>query len=313
MKIGLIDVDGHNFPNLCLMKISAYHKQRGDSVSWWSGFEHYDIVYKSRVFTDEYTADHSTAINAEQVIQGGTGYDLKNKLPDDVEHIMPDYCIYPHFDEAYGFLTRGCPRACEFCIVAEKEGKCSYKVANLSEFWKGQRTIKLLDPNLLACRDQEDLLMQLANSKAWVDFTQGLDARCVTEDNAKLLSKIKTKMVHFAFDDVVQEDSVLRGLEIYKRITGIKEHDTGVYILTNFNTTHEQDIYRVKKVQELGYRPYIMVYNKRTAPQVTRDLQRWSNNRIIYAASDRKFENYNKPIGKYAMWQWKHDGWNIGD
>ena len=296
MKIGLIDVDGHNFPNLCLMKISAYHKARGDTVEWWNGLEHYDIVYKSRVFTDEYTQDENTAINADKVIEGGTGYGLDNKLPYEIEHIYPDYSLYPKLtkDTAYGFLTRGCPRDCHFCIVSKKEGKQSQKVADLSEFWKGQKYIKLLDPNLLACKDHIELLQQLIDSKAYVDFTQGLDARCINEENTKLLAKIKVKMIHFAFDDMEQENSIVKGLKLYKEIANIPEYKTGIYILTNFNTTHEQDLYRVKTVQKLGYRPYIMIYNKNTAPQVAKDLQRWANNKLIYYGSGMVWENYRK-------------------
>ncbi len=296
MKIGLIDVDGHNFPNLCLMKISAYHKARGDTVEWWNGLEHYDIVYKSRVFTDEYTQDENTAINADKVIEGGTGYGLDNKLPYEIEHIYPDYSLYPKLtkDTAYGFLTRGCPRDCHFCIVSKKEGKQSQKVADLSEFWKGQKYIKLLDPNLLACKDHTELFQQLIGSKAYVDFTQGLDARCINQENAELLTKVKTKMVHFAFDDIKQEKSIVAGLKLFKEISNIPEYKTGIYILTNFNTTHEQDLYRVKTVQKLGYRPYIMIYNKNTAPQVAKDLQRWANNKLIYYGSGMVWENYRK-------------------
>ena len=296
MKIGLIDVDGHNFPNLCLMKISAYHKARGDTVEWWNGLEHYDIVYKSRVFTDEYTQDENTTINADKVIEGGTGYGLDNKLPYEIEHIYPDYSLYPKLtkDTAYGFLTRGCPRDCHFCIVSKKEGKQSQKVADLSEFWKGQKYIKLLDPNLLACKDHTELLQQLIGSKAYVDFTQGLDTRCINQENAELLTKVKTKMVHFAFDDIKQEKSIVAGLKLFKEISNIPEYKTGIYILTNFNTTHEQDLYRVKTVQKLGYRPYIMIYNKNTAPQVTKDLQRWANNKLIYYGSGMVWENYRK-------------------
>ena len=295
MKIGLIDVDSHHFPNLCLMKLSAYHKTKGDTVEWWNGFEKYDIVYKSKVFTEVYTTEENTVIYADKVMEGGTGYDLKNKLPYEIEHCYPDYSLYPKLtkDTAYGFLTRGCPRCCSFCIVSQKEGKQSVKVANLSEFWRGQKTIKLLDPNLLACKDHIELLQQLIDSKAYVDFTQGLDARCINKQNAELLSKIKVKMIHFAFDDMKQEKNIVKGLKLYKRISNIPEYKTGIYILTNFNTTHEQDLYRVKVVQELGYRPYIMIYNKKSATKITKDLQRWANNRMIYYASDQKWENYN--------------------
>lgn len=136
MKIGLIDVDSHNFPNLPLMKISAYHKAKGDQVEWCNLFEHYDRVYMSRVFDDMYTEDFNTVINADEIIKGGTGYDLKNKLPDEIEHIYPDYSLYPELTKgtAFGFLTRGCPNNCPFCIVSKKEGLRSYKVADLSEF-----------------------------------------------------------------------------------------------------------------------------------------------------------------------------------
>ena len=139
-NIGLIDVDGHNFPNLPLMKISAYHKQMGDDVEWWLPLNHYDKVYVSKVFT--FTPDIETCINADEVVYGGTGYGLKNNLPDEIEHMYPDYSLYPELtkDTAYGFLTRGCPRACPFCIVAEKEGRKSVKVADLNEFWDGQKT-----------------------------------------------------------------------------------------------------------------------------------------------------------------------------
>lgn len=237
-----------------------------------------------------------TAINADEIIKGGTGYDLKNKLPDDIEHIYPDYSLYPDLtkDTAYGFLTRGCPNDCPFCIVSKKEGRKSVKVADLGEFWNGQKNIKLLDPNLLACNEHLTLLQQLIDSKAVVDFTQGLDARLINENNIELLAKIKVKMVHFAFDLMKNEKAIIKGLKLFKEITKIDERKTGVYILTNFNTTTEEDLYRIYTVRDLGYMPYVMIFNKPTAPQVTKDLQRWCNNRVIYNASNRDFGRYKK-------------------
>ena len=300
MRIGLIDVDSHNFPNLALMKISAYHKKIGDEVEWCNRLVNYDIVYKSKVFSDEYSEDDNTVINAKKIVVGGTGYGLEDKLPKEIEHIYPDYSLYPKLtkDTAYGFLTRGCPRNCPFCIVSKKEGKISKKVANLSEFWRGQKNIKLLDPNILACKENIELLQQLADSKASVDFTQGLDARCISNKNIDVLSKIKVKMVHFAFDLIKEEEKILRGLKLYKNATNIDETKTGVYILTNYNTSFEEDMYRIKKVQELGYRPYIMIFEKNKAPKKLKDLQRWCNNRIIYYASGKNFENYKKVYDK---------------
>ena len=147
--------------------------------------------------------DNIVIENADKVICGGTGYGLQNRLIEEVEHIYPDYGLYPQFEGvAYGFLTRGCPRGCGFCIVSGKEGRQSRRVADLAEFWRGQRQIKLLDANLLACPEHEKLLEQLAESGVWVDFTQGLDIRLITPDNVALLNKIKSKMLHFAWDNV---------------------------------------------------------------------------------------------------------------
>ena len=183
-------MDGHRWPNLCLMKLSAYHKARGDTVEWHDGRRRYDLVYMSRVFTDSYSKDFTGRIRADQIIRGGTGYGLSNCLPDDVEHTCPDYGIYPQFaGTAYGFLSRGCPRGCGFCIVGEKEGRKTVAVADLSEFWRGEKEIKLLDANLLACPDWERLLGQLADSGAMVDFTQGLDIRLMTPEKASALSR----------------------------------------------------------------------------------------------------------------------------
>ena len=195
-------MDSHNFPNLCLMKLSAYHKARGDTVEWHDGRKHYDLVYMSRVFTDSYSKDYSGTIHADHIIRGGTGYGLENYLPEEVEHTYPDYALYPKFaGTAYGFLSRGCPRGCGFCIVGDKEGRRTKAVADLGEFWNGEREIKLLDANLLACPDWERLLQQLVQSGAMVDFTQGLDVRLITPEKVEMLNKVKTKMLHFAWDN----------------------------------------------------------------------------------------------------------------
>lgn len=291
MKIGLIDVDSHNFPNLPLMKISAFHKNRGDTVEWWNGLLHYDVVYKSKVFDEMYSRDNISAINADKVIMGGTGYDLHNALDDAIEHQYPDYSIYTQYsDTAYGFLSRGCPRACGFCIVSEKEGRVSNRVADLAEFWAGQRYIKLLDPNLLACKEHEKVLLQLVESKSFVDFTQGLDIRLVSADNIKLLNTIKTKALHFAWDD--PNDDLIPQFIWFAEHTQIKNlRRRVVYVLTNFNSTHEQDLYRVNVLRDIGYNPYVMIFDKPNAPQITRDLQGWVNNRRIFQSTS-SFEEY---------------------
>ncbi len=274
------------------MKLSAYHKARGDTVEWHDGRKHYDLVYMSRVFTDTYSKDYTGAVHADMVIRGGTGYGLDNKLPDEVEHTCPDYGLYPQFaGTAYGFLSRGCPRGCGFCIVGEKEGRRSIAVADLSEFWHGEKEIKLLDANLLACADWERLLRQLAESGANVDFTQGLDVRFVTPEKVEVLNRVKTKMLHFAWDN--PEDDLTPYFRRFAGLTSVKDsRKRRVYVLTNYGSTQEQDLYRIYTLRDMGYDPYVMVYEKPTAPQETRNLQRWVNNKWIFW-SVRDFKDYD--------------------
>ena len=297
MNIGLYDVDSCNFPNLTLMKISAYHKAKGDNVEFLNFLKHYDKVYVSKVFGDEYSQMDMTCINADEIIYGGTGFAIevengkevyhkgKDKpLPYEIEHIYPDYSLYPELtkNKAYGFLTRGCCNNCSFCIVSKKEGVCSVKVADLQEWWNGQKEIVLLDANILACKDRKHLLQQLIDSKAKVDFTQGLDARFITPEIAEMLKQIKTKTYHLAFDFMKNEKQIIKGLKTFVDVVKPKEKQCYVYVLTNYDTTFEEDYYRVKKIQEVGLDPDIRIYRKYTAPRITRDLQRWCNNRMIY-------------------------------
>lgn len=297
MKIGLIDVDGHHYPNLALMKLSAWHKARGDTVEWWWGWGQYDRVYMSKVFDETYTPDIPEPLNVKEIIKGGTGYGLDNKLPEEVEHIYPDYSIYHELtkDTAYGFLTRGCPRGCHFCVVAEKEGCGSVKVANLSEWWRGQRNIVLMDPNILACPDHMELLGQLADSKAWVDINQGLDCRLLTEQNIEAINRIKLKEIHFAWDYMKESESVLRGLKLYASLATRKPHGQygTVFCLTNYDTTMEENLYRIYTLRDMGYDPYVMIYDKPHAQREIKHLQRWCNNRMIFK-KEPDFHNYNQ-------------------
>ncbi len=308
MKIGLIDVDGHNFPNLPLMKLSAWHKAQGDSVEWYDPMfsGHMDKVYLSKVFS--FTPDFIYPIDADEIVYGGSGYCIslvdgkevydKSKdiqLPPEIEHIYPDYSLYGIEDTAYGFLTRGCPRGCDFCHVEAKEGRRSFKVADLSEFWSGQKNIVLCDPNILACRQHPDLLGQLIDSKARVDFNQGLDIRLTNERNIALLNEIKVKQIHFAWDN--HKDDLTRYFERYKQFAKHKPHGNYgmVYCLVNFGSTLDEDLYRIYTLRDMGFDPYVMIYNKDELPKghELRRLQRWVNNKFIFR-SCKKFEDYQK-------------------
>ena len=309
-RIGLIDVDGgKTFPNIALMKISAYHKGIGDTVEWYDPMfgGHFDKVYMSKVFS--FTPDYIFPIDADEIEKGGSGYCIElidgkevfhkerdKHLPNEIEHIYPDYSIYPHLtkDTAFGFLTRGCPRGCEFCIVKDKEGRCSIKVADLSEFWNGQKNIVLCDPNILACKDWKELLQQLIDSKAWVDFNQGLDIRLMTEEKAQMIDQIKVKEIHFAWDRYEDKVKILPKLELFAEATNLKPsaHKAIVYTLVNYSTTLDQDLERIYTLRDLGYWPYVMIYDKEHSSKVYRRLQRWVNMRATFAAVKR-FEDYN--------------------
>ncbi len=297
MRIGLIDVDGHNFPNLALMKISAYHKRRGDTVEWCIPLSTYDIVYQAKVFDETYSPDIDWIPNANEIIKGGTGYGLENKLPDEIEHAFPDYSIYGDLtaDTAYGFLTRGCPRGCKFCVVAGKEGRRSYKVADLSEFWSGQKFIQILDPNILACKDHPELLQQLIDSKVFVNFNQGLDIRFTTEENISLLNQIKMKEIHFAWDN--PKEDLLPYFERYRMLARKKYNNAWamVYCLVNYGSTMEENLHRIYTLRDLGYAPYVMVYDKPHAPLEVKKLQRWCNNKFVFKKCLR-FEDYDASV-----------------
>lgn len=305
MRIGLIDVDGHNFPNLALMRISAYHKSKGDIVEWWwSDFIHYDIVYMSKVFSDIYSKDKPEPLNTDRIVKGGTGYaimtengvEVFNKvenqnLKPEIERMFPDYSLYPKFDFAVSMTSRGCPRGCCFCHVSAKEGRCAVKVADVSDFWNGQKVIKVLDPNLTACPDKRDLMRQYRETGAMIDFTQGLDIRLLDMDDVNDINAMHLLDVHFAWDN--PKIDLSKKFEWYKNVG--KKNKNGrfgtVYCLTNFNSTMEENLFRIYILRDLGYDPYVMVYNKPSAPKEIRMLQRWCNNKKIFGICKR-FEDY---------------------
>ena len=302
MKIGLWS-DCHNFPSLPLMKLSAYHKSLGDSVEHYVPLECYDLVYASKVFSFTKDIDDEYAVRADELRKGGTGYcitvengreifdEKKNiPLPKEIEHIYPDYGLYPRYDYAVGFLTRGCPRGCGFCVVGKKEGRCSRQVADLSEFWREQRLIKLLDPNILACENHERLLKELADSGAKIDFTQGLDIRLTNPDNIRLLNAVKTPALHFAWDNA--KEDLTDYFKCFSEHTSINnERNRTVYVLVNYNSTIDEDLHRIYTLRDLGFNPYVMIYQKESAPREIKRLQRWCNCRWVFR-SCADFKDY---------------------
>ena len=318
MKIGLIDVDNrfklnNCFPNLPLMKLSSYHKQLNHAVEWYDPNNTYDVVYASKVFS--FTKEIHEAIRTKQLFFAGSGFciylkdgvehfdESKNiNLPYEIEHIYPDYSLYNITDTAYGFMSRGCPRNCGFCHVAQKEGKKSYKVADLNEFWSGQKKIELLDPNTFACKNWKTIIEQLIDSEAYVNFNQGVDIRLLDKEKIKYLSKVKIKHIHFAFDRYQDKKVIEKALTSIKQVTAWNRAKVTVYVLTNFDTTLEQDLERIYFIRSLDFQPYVMRYNKDSIPRghIQNKLARWVNTKMIFWSCD-DFERYCDEVSK-GLW-----------
>ena len=301
MNIGIVDVDDTKFPNIALMKISAWHKARGDNVSiatiddirMGNLFASYDKFYVACVF--DWNLPKLEAIKDFPDVEiGGVAVSKDIELPPEIEHIYPDYDLYNIKDTAYGFLSRGCPRECPFCIVVNKEGTKSVKVADLSEWWSGQKNIVLCDPNILACEHSLDLLQQLVDSKAHVDVNQGLDIRLINRENIEIINQMKIKMLHFAWDNPKQD---LRKYFYYYKEHGVMQNfrNLRVYTLVNYWSTFEEDLERIYWLRDNGFDPYVMIYNKSTAPIKIRHLARWVNNKYVFRTCEN-FEDYNPKL-----------------
>ena len=304
MKIGLVDVDSR-IPNLALMKLSAYHKSLGDEVKMLDPlFDKPDLIYASKVFG---SSEHYRYFpQGCEVIMGGSGYDLKLKLPDGIEHTCPDYSLY---DQGFsmGFSSRGCIRSCGFCIVPQKEGRF-HPVADIYEFWDKQSHIKLLDNNLTSESEHfERIVKQLVKNKVKTDFNQGLDIRLIDDAKAKLLSKVKlwkNGRLRFAWDSMDLEQDVLRGIEILTKY--MLPYRLMFYVLIGYDTTVDEDLYRVEMLKSLGVDPFAMPYDKNNPYQA--DFARWVERKEIF--NSVSWPDYRKTRGgdRYQTRQTSYSG-----
>lgn len=284
MNIGIESVDSTSFPNLALMKISAFHKAKGDKVEWASPlFDGYDRVYKSKVFS--FSPDTLSQYQCE-VIKGGTGYSIESRLPREIELTHPDYSIYPQLDNktAYGFLTRGCPNKCKWCVVPKKEGAV-HPYMDVDEIAiNGRNNLVLMDNNVLASDYGLEQIVKIVDRKYKVDFNQGLDARLITPEIADLLARVKwSRYIRLGMDSISQIPHVLNARKLL-RDRGYKKDLFCYFLISDVAGVKERldAIYQYKDIAPFGqpYRDYNNPHQ--IIPQWQKDFARWMNRKWIY-------------------------------
>lgn len=289
MNIGLLAVDS-NYPNLALMKISAYHKKEGDSVEWYNPISHYDKCYMAKVFS--FTPDYGYYIHADEVEKGGTGYDLHKTLPEKIDCLQPDYSIYPQIDSktAYGFLTRGCPNRCRWCIVPKKEGAIKPYMDVEDIAVEGRANLVLMDNNVLASDYGLTQIEKIVKRKYKVDFNQALDARLVTDDIARLLAKVKwIKRIRFGCDTPGQIAECERAISLLEK-HGYNGEVFLYCILMEFEESFGRiNHWRKSKKVVPHAQPYRDVENPhQVIPQWQRDMAHWVDRKELYRSCEFK-------------------------
>jgi hypothetical protein len=293
MKIGLLDIDGHNFPNLALMKISAWHKQQGDTVEFADMFSHYDIIYKSKVFS--WTADNNIAYDCDRMVEGGTGYNWYNILPDYINNICPDYSLYD-CKQAYGFLTRGCIRKCEWCVVPYKEGDIKAE-HDIEDFIADKKSAILMDNNVLACDHGIKQIEKIIQLGIKIDFNQGLDARLIDNSMAKLLAKVKwLHPLRLACDSQAMIEPVRKAVELL-RWNCCRPSRYFVYALIR---DIPEAIERIKFLKGIYVEPYAQPFRdffKNIEPtQQQKDFARYVNQTAVFNSIPLDEYKYNQNL-----------------
>lgn len=289
MRIGLHDSDSTGFPNLALMKLSAWHKMQGDTVEWWIPLFQYDRVYSSKIFT--FTPENPYL--PEDTIKGGTGYGKMDLLPTEVDAMFPDYSLYPDCNYAIGFLTRGCIRKCPWCVVPKKEGQIrAYRT------WRDikrpdSKEIVFLDNNVLACQHGIDQIRDMAGEDVRIDFNQGLDARLIDDDIAQLLASVKwIRFIRMSADTDAMLDVVLKAIERLN-IFGVKPWRVFVYLLVQDTKSAERRAIALRDVgAEVFAQPYRDFATNELPPKEWRDLARWVNRKEIFKTV-KTFDEYS--------------------
>lgn len=320
MRIGLVDIDGRGrkkkwgatiYPNLALCKISRYHKSIGDRVEWADAFFHYDIIYMSKVFN--FSSDDLTVYDADKIIKGGTGYSITSQLPEEIDMCQPDYSIYPNIprDYAYGFLTRGCPNKCKWCVVPRKEGVIRPYMDVEQIAIEGRNKLVLMDNNFLAAGEYaHEQLDKIISNRYRVDFNQALDARLVDEDFAKQMAQVKwldKNRIRFGCDTHKQIEDCEKAMEMI--VSNGFHGEFFLYTMLNddMKECYERILYWWHRLQEsrknksgnwvYAYaQPYRDPDNPhRQIPQWQKDMAAWVNKKAHFVA--HSFEEFQPRKG----------------
>ena len=303
MNVALLAVDS-KYPNLALMKISAYHKSVGDSVEWYNPFDRYDRLYMSKVFS--FTPDYDYYINnvSGEIIRGGTGYDIHSSLPEEIDMMQPDYSIYPQVDRetAYGFLTRGCPNKCPWCVVPEKEGNVKPYMDVEEIAIDGRTRLILMDNNILACGYGLQQIEKIIRKGYKVDFNQALDARLVNGYVANMLAHVKwLAPIRFGCDTVGQIFSCEEAMQLIDKYSG-RRRQYLLYCMIHGDIKENEtrlSHFRANKHVRIVAQPFRDLHNGRPAiPQWQKDMARWSMRRELYASCT--FRDYEPRKGFYC-------------
>lgn len=272
MNISLVDVDGHNFPNLALMKISAWHKSKGDKVEFHDPmFDKPDLCYASKVFS--FTPDFDYFPDCE-IIKGGTGYDIKKELPPEIDKMTPDYSLY-NCQHAYGFLTRGCIRKCPWCVVPEKEGDIK-PYMDIDQILNNNKSAILMDNNVLSSDYGISQIEKIIKLGIKIDFNQGLDARLIDDNIAKLLSEVKwIRFIRLACDSQEQKKHVQKAVQFIKKYT---KKEIFIYVLIK---DIDEALERIEFLRELKTTPFAQPFrdikNNINPTWEQKKLARWVN------------------------------------
>lgn len=292
MFVGLHDSDNTGFPNYALMKISAYHKARGDTVGWFIPLMQYDKVYSSKVFT--FTPEYEYL--PPDTVKGGTGYGIYGDLQEEIDRMQPDYSIYPNTDYAVGFLTRGCVRKCPWCIVPQKEG-----AIRPYQTWReikraDKRNIIFMDNNVLACQHGIEQMEDMIGHDLRIDFNQGIDARLITPEIAEIIAKLKwIRFIRLACDTDDMLGTVLEKAELLQKF-GVKPYRIFVYVLVQDISSAEK---RVLALRDAGMNPFAQPYrdfeNNAEPEETAKAFARWVNVKSVFKSAD-SFSEYSTHI-----------------